>query len=85
MNETFFLEVISFEVDKNTNLVNKIKWHFNYTNSTTNVDIYNILEQFDPPIQGLKLTIENINNLLPNYIDIDQLKKYSLSDMSGVI
>jgi hypothetical protein len=85
MNETFFLEVISFEVDKNTNLVNKIKWHFNYTNSTTNVDIYNILEQFDPPIQGLGLTIEDINNLLPNYIDIDQLKKYSLSDMSGVI
>lgn len=85
MNETFFLKSVSFEVDLNTNLVTNIKWHFNYENDySVSVDIYGLLDQINPSIDGTNLTLEELDILLPEYIDIEQLKQYSLSDMSGV-
>lgn len=85
MNETFFLKSVSFEVDLNTNLVTNIKWHFNYENDySLSVDIYGLLDQINPSIDGTNLTLEELDILLPEYIDIEQLKQYSLSDISGV-
>lgn len=80
--ENIILKTISYKVDNN--IVTELEWQYTYDSPDRKNNMFGKLDKIDPPIDGTNISLEELDVLLPNYIDVEQLKQYSLSDMSGV-